>query len=207
MYIDTHTHLYDEQFQLDHLQVVQNAINKGVEIMLLPNSNIETISPMLEMARTWPKNCLPMMGLHPCEVNKNFQKKLDEMKPLIIAGKYIAIGEVGLDYHWDLTFKNEQLSAFKEQINWALEFDLPLSIHTRKSIEDGISIIREKQNGKLKGVFHCFSGTIEQAEEIISLGFYLGIGGVATFKNGGLEELLKKMDLKYLLVFAHLLQS
>jgi len=200
MFIDSHAHLYDGQFDADREDVMQRAFDSGVEKVLLPNCDLETVMPMMEMVSHWPKNCFPMMGLHPCYVKENYKQELAEMLVLLDQHQFCAIGEIGLDYHWDLTFAEEQKTAFEIQVNWALERDLPIVIHTRKSIPDGISMIEKKQNGQLKGVFHCFGGTIEEAKTITGLGFYLGIGGVASFKNGGLKELLKEVELEHIIL-------
>lgn len=200
MFIDSHTHLYDEQFDEDRALMIQKAMDAGVEKFLLPNCDMETIATMMDMVKQWPKICFPMMGLHPCYVKENYKADLLKLKRMLDEAEFCAVGEIGLDYHWDLSFVTEQKIAFETQIDWALEKDLPIVIHTRKSIPDGISIVNKKQTGNLKGVFHCFGGTIEEAKEIIDLGFYLGIGGVATFKNGGLSELLKGISLNHLLL-------
>lgn len=200
MFIDSHAHLYDEQFDNDRSLMIQKAIDNGVEKMLLPNCDLSTMKPMLEIAKQWPSNCFPMLGLHPCYVKEDFVTVLFELEKCLEQEQFCAIGEIGLDYHWDLDYVAEQKQAFEIQIDWALNKDLPIVIHTRKSITDGIELVKKKQNGNLTGVFHCFGGTIEEAKEITDLGFYLGIGGVATFKNGGLIELLQEIDLKHLLL-------
>lgn len=200
MFIDSHAHLYDEQFDEDRASMIQKAIDGGVEKMLLPNCDLTTIEPMMQIAKQWPNNCFPMLGLHPCYVKEDYAAVLLKMKKLLEDKHFCAIGEIGLDYHWDLSCVAEQKQAFEIQMDWALEKDLPIVIHTRKSIADGIATVKKKQNGNLTGVFHCFGGTIEEAKEIIDLGFYLGIGGVATFKNGGLAELLQEISSDYLLL-------
>lgn len=199
-FVDTHTHLYDEQFDLDRNEIIENAIKNGVEKILLPNCNRNTVSQLLEMTDQWPQNCYPMMGLHPCDVQADYKEELKYLYSLFQNHQFYGVGEIGLDFYWDLTFQDQQIKAFEEQLGWAIDFDLPVSIHTRKSIDEGINIVQSMQNGKLKGVFHCFSGNLEQAKAIIDLGFYLGIGGVATFKNGGLTELLEHIDLKYIVL-------
>ena len=200
MFIDTHTHLYDEQFNEDRTAMVQRAIDKGVKMMLLPNCDQHTIQGMNALSDEFPLQCYPMIGLHPVYVKEDFRKELDIMKAELATGKYIAIGEIGLDYYWDRSFEAQQLSAFEEQIDWALAADLPIVIHTRDSVQAGIDTIRKKQNGKLKGVFHCFSGTVEEAQQIIDLGFYLGIGGALTFKNSTLKNFIATLPLDKLIL-------
>lgn len=200
VFIDTHTHLYDNQFDEDREEIIEKAIKNGVKKILLPNCNRDTVPQLIEMAHQWPDNCYPMMGLHPCDVQDNYIEELKYLRSLFDNHQFYGVGEIGLDFYWDLSFQNQQIKAFEEQLGWAIDLDLPVSIHTRKSIDEGIDVVRSMQNGDLKGVFHCFSGNLEQAKAIVDLGFYLGIGGVATFKNGGLTELLEYIDLKYIVL-------
>lgn len=200
-FIDTHTHLYDEQFAEDIDNVIEKAIQLGVTQMYMPNCNSETIDGMMQLAKKWPDNCIPMMGLHPCYVKGDYQQELSIVSDQLSKAKFAAIGEIGLDYHWDLTFKEQQIEAFEYQIDLALKNGLPIVIHSRSSTQDCIDIVRKKQNGSLKGVFHCFGGTLEEAQQITEeLGFMLGIGGVVTFKNSKLGELLKHIDKKYIVL-------
>lgn len=200
IFIDTHTHLYDEQFSDDRTEAVQKAIDAGVSKMYLPNCNSETIEGMLQLANEFPKNCIPMMGLHPCYVKEDYNKELQIVEEHLASRKYSAVGEIGLDYYWDTSFKEQQIEAFERQIDWALDYDLPIIIHTRDSLQDGIDIVKKKQNGNLKGIFHCFGGSPEEAKQITDLGFYLGIGGVVTFKNSKLPKTLKEVDLKHIVL-------
>src|SRR5690606_17528340 len=149
-----------------------------------------TVTPLLDLAAKYPDVCMPMMGLHPCYVNENYEQTLESIAHIFDEEKIWAVGEVGLDYHWDLTYVAEQKKAFDLQIVWAKERELPLVIHSRKSLDDSISMVQSRQDGNLSGVFHCFDGTIEQAQKIIDLGFYIGIGGVLTFKKSQLPELI-----------------
>ncbi|HET8573544.1 MAG TPA: TatD family hydrolase [Edaphocola sp.] len=199
-FTDSHTHLFAEEFDDDRDAVVARALAAGVDKMYLPNIDTGTVPAMLQMAEKWPANCFPMIGLHPCSVKAGFQRQLDKLAAYFQQQHFWAIGEVGLDFYWDTAFRQEQVSAFQQQIDWALVQDLPVVIHTRNSIDECISIIEKKQNGSLRGVFHCFSGNVEQAQKIIALGFYIGIGGVATFKNGGLAPVLKEIGLKRILL-------
>ena len=193
-FTDTHTHLYDEQLTTDGQQI-QRAIDAGVTKMYMPNCDSSTISGMLHLADMWPANCLPMMGVHPCYVKENYKDELAIVAEWLQKRKFYAVGEIGLDYYWDLTFKNEQIASFNTQIDMALQYDLPIVIHSRESTADCIDIVRSKQNGKLKGIFHCFSGTLAEANEIIDLGFYLGIGGVVTYKKSTLPDIIKETGL------------
>lgn len=200
-FIDTHTHLYDEQFSDDIDSAIEKAIQLGVTSMYMPNCNSETINGMMQLAEKWPDNCIPMMGLHPCYVKEDYQQELSIVSDQLNKAKFAAVGEIGLDYHWDLTFKEQQIEAFEYQIDLAIKYSRPIVIHSRSSTQDCIDIVRNKQNGSLKGVFHCFGGTLEEAQQITEeLGFMLGIGGVVTFKNSKLGELLKHIDKKYIVL-------
>lgn len=198
--IDTHTHLYDEQFKEDLDTILQKAITAGVDRFYLPNCDVETIPQMMDVAHRYPNHCFPMMGLHPCYVKENFEDELAKMKAYFDQHKFAAIGEIGLDYHWDKTFVTAQKQAFSTQIDWALALDLPIVIHSRSSTQDCIDIVRAKQNGKLKGVFHCFGDDLATAQQIIDLGFYVGIGGVVTFKNSILQEVIPHIDLQHIIL-------
>lgn len=200
MFIDTHTHLYDAQFDEDRPEMIARALAAGVERMYLPNCDSGTLAAMLKLCAAWPDHCFPMMGLHPCSVKEDYKKELELVQHELATGKYVGVGEIGLDYHWDTTFVAEQQEALRLQTDWAIALNLPIIIHTRKSLEDGIAIVREKQQGSLKGIFHCFSGTVEEAKEIIELGFYVGIGGVLTFKNSTLSETLSQIDLRHIVL-------
>ncbi len=200
MYIDTHAHLYDDAFMEDRAEVIKKSINVGVEKIFLPNCDIETISGMMDMVKEWPNHCFPMLGLHPCYVKGDYQIQLKKLKKWLETSDFVAIGEIGLDFYWDKTFEQEQIEAFNIQIDWALEQQLPIVIHTRDSIKKGIEVVRKKQNGNLKGIFHCFSGNIKEAKEIIDLGFNLGIGGVVTFKNSTLASVIEEIPLKHIVL-------
>ncbi len=200
MYIDTHTHLYDEQFNTDEHEMIQRAIDAGVNKMYMPNCDSATIQPMLRIADAWPSHCFPMMGLHPCYVKENYEDELNTVKHWLTQRKFYAIGEIGLDYYWDITFKEQQIDTFKKQIDLALQYDLPIVIHSRESIDDCIAIVKEKQNGHLRGIFHCFSGNLVQAREITDAGLYLGIGGVITYKKSTLPDIIKEISPEYLVL-------
>ncbi len=199
IFVDSHTHLYDQRLIADEAQL-QHAIEAGVTKMYMPNCDSESIGSMLYLADKWPANCLPMMGLHPCYVKENFKAELDIIAEWLGKRKFYAVGEIGLDYHWDKTFVNQQTEAFETQIDWALQYNLPIVIHSRESTPDCIDIVKNKQNGRLKGIFHCFSGTIKEAEAIIDMGLYLGIGGVVTYKTSTLPEILKEVSLEHIVL-------
>jgi len=195
MYIDTHTHLYDEYFNKDYDQFIRQAIHSGVTRLYMPNCDSSTIEPMMEIARRWPEQCLPMMGLHPTYVNDTVEEELAIVRQWLEKEKFAAIGEIGLDYYWSTERVDAQKMAFERQIAWALEFDLPIVIHSREATRDCIDLVRKAQNGSLRGVFHCFSGSADEAKEIKDLGFYLGLGGTVTYKNSGLQQLIRQMPL------------
>ena len=197
MFIDTHTHLYDDRLDIAAQdKMIQRAVDAGVHQMYMPNCDQHTISGMMRIAKDWTDHCFPMMGLHPCYVKENVAEELAIVKDWLAKERFSAVGEIGLDYHWDKTYIQQQKEAFALQIDWALEYNLPIVIHSRESTQDCIDIVKEKQNGKLRGIFHCFSGTAEQAVEIMFLGgFKLGIGGVVTYKNSGLDELIRAVPL------------
>ncbi len=205
--VDTHTHLYDEQFDSDREAVIARALECGVKRMLLPNVDTQTLEPMLDVCRLYPGRCFPMVGLHPTSVGKEFESQLDLMRQYLDNEQVVAIGEVGVDLYWDKQYIDQQIEAFRIQIDWAKRYRLPVSIHCRKSYNEIISVLKKEQDGSLTGVFHCFPGNVRQAEEVIALGFALGIGGVVTYKNAematvvqhvGIEHILTETDAPYL---------
>lgn len=198
--IDTHCHLYSEEFKQDIAAIINRAENNGVAKFYLPGIDSTAIEAMMELEHRFPGKCIAMAGLHPCYVNENFENELEIVAGWLAKRKFAAIGEIGLDYYWDKTFTNQQQQAFKMQIEWALQFDLPIVIHTREAMEDTINIVKEYVPRQVRGIFHCFSGSYENALEIINAGFYLGIGGVVTYKNSGLAEVISKIDLKHLVL-------
>lgn len=198
--IDTHCHIYLKDFDADRAEMILRGKNAGVRKFLLPAIDSETHISMLQLEEAFPGHCIAMMGLHPCSVKEGFEEELKIARQYLEKRKFIAIGEIGLDFYWDLSFKEQQLEVFNLQMDWALEFDIPIVIHSRESIDECIEAVAKKQNGKLKGVFHCFGGSAEQAEKVIDLGFYLGIGGVVTFKKSRLDTVLQGIDMKYILL-------
>ncbi len=172
-FVDTHTHLYSEEFKEDRKAIVEKAIKNGVNQLFLPNVDVDSIQPMLDLVWDFPENCFPMMGLHPCSVNEHVEAHLFQIQKWFKKRKFWAVGEIGLDYYWSTDFKDQQISAFKKQIQWAINLDLPIVIHSRNSNEDVIKILGEMAHPKLRGIFHCFSGDANQAKQIVDLGFLL----------------------------------
>lgn len=199
-WIDTHAHLYGEEFDADRTEMVERAVTAGVYKLLLPNIDSTTISGMLALEAQFPGVCYPMMGLHPCYVNENVEQELNIVREWLEKRPFKAIGEIGLDFYHDLTHTEQQYRAFREQLELARQYQLPVSIHARESTQQCIDVVKSLQDGRLTGVFHCFSGTLEQAKEVIDLGFYLGIGGVVTFKKAGLDKLLEDIDLQHIIL-------
>ena len=197
--IDTHSHIYEPPFNADRKEVIQRARQAGVEYILLPNINADSIAPMLDMCQRYPGYCFPMLGLHPEDIEEDYKQVLADMKAMLEEPNhpYIAIGEVGLDYYWDKSKIKEQDEVFHTQIEWAIEYNLPLMIHSRSSHRQLVAAISEYKDEPLSGVFHCFGGTIEEAQELLQFpGFALGIGGVVTYKNSSLPEVLTTVPLE-----------
>ncbi len=194
MLIDTHAHIYSDSFRSDRPDALRRAREAGVGKILMPAIDSSTHAAMLELED--PEGfCTSMMGLHPCSVKEDMEEELAAVEAYLQQRPFIAVGEIGLDFYWDLSFKEQQYEAFQRQVRWALEYDLPIVIHSRNATEECIEVVQRHQNGKLRGVFHCFSGTASQALQVTELGFYLGIGGVLTFKNGGLDDIVRATDL------------
>ncbi len=198
--IDSHAHIYAEEFEHDRDEVVQRAQEVGISKILLPNIDLNSIEPMLATEARYPDVCHSMMGLHPCYVNADIEQDLATIKSWFSQHNFIAVGEIGIDLYWDKTYQTEQEYAFRTQLQWAKEFNLPVVIHTRDSIEQTLDILSQEQDGSLTGVFHCFGGTVEEAKAINQLGFHLGIGGVSTFKNGGMDKVIPELDLNYVIL-------
>ncbi|MEZ8826729.1 TatD family hydrolase [Vibrio amylolyticus] len=198
--IDTHAHIYASEFDNDRDEVVQRALQQGITKILLPNIDLESIDPMLRTQAAYPEICHSMMGLHPCYVDADVKQTLDTVHSWFDKHNFIAVGEIGIDLYWDKTYKSEQEMAFTTQLNWAKEMDLPVVIHTRDSITETLHLLEKEQNGQLRGVFHCFGGSVEEAKAINDLGFHLGLGGVSTFKNGGMDKVIPHLDLNYVLL-------
>lgn len=200
IFTDTHTHLYLEEFDQDRREVIEKATGSGVKYMMLPNIDSTSISTMLALADEFPGNCFPMMGLHPTSVKENFREELAIVEKQLQERKFYGIGECGIDLYWDKTFAKEQEFVFRHHIELALSCNLPLIVHTRESFNEVIRILRDVNKPDLRGIFHCFSGSPEQAKQATGLGFSLGLGGVITFKNNRMQETLKHVDMKYLVL-------
>lgn len=201
MLIDTHTHLFAEEFDLDRDAIIERALSAGINKLLLPNINSASIHPMLELEKRYKGQCFAMMGLHPCYITENYLTDLEIIEGWLSKRKFIAVGEIGMDYHWDKTFILQQKDAFSKQIDLAKKYSLPIVIHQRECFDDLFEIVLSKNDNTLKGVFHCFTGTNAQAQKIISLGgFKMGIGGGVTYKNAGIADVLKDIDLKHIVL-------
>lgn len=194
--IDTHAHLYLEDFKSDLKSVVDNSKAKGITTALMPNLEIGTIESMISVETQFPEFCRSMIGLHPCYINREYKIQLAKVRPWLDKHKFVAIGEIGIDLYHSTEFYEEQIKTLEEQLNWAKEYNLPVSIHSRNSLIETINILKKHQNGNLNGVIHCFSGNLEESKKILDLGFKLGIGGVVTFKNSSLKEVIQQTDLK-----------
>jgi TatD DNase family protein len=196
MFIDTHTHLFTEAFDQDREQAVQRALDAGVERLLLPNIDVDTIQAMHDMEAKWPDNCFAMMGLHPGSVDQHWESKLAVIKENLFQRDYVAVGEIGMDLYWDTTYINEQREAFRQQVLWAKQLRKPIVIHAREAFNEIFNILDELNDDHLMGVFHCFTGSLEQARHIESYGgFKMGIGGVVTYKKAALDDVLQHVDL------------
>lgn len=201
-FVDTHTHLFTAEFDADRPAAVQRAIDAGVATLCLPAINEESLAPLLAMCDAFPDVCHPMIGLHPTELGEDYNAVLDRMYDLLKSDRrFVAIGEVGLDFYWDDTRKREQEEAFRRQIEWAAESGLPLAIHSRSAFNELYSIMDDYRGRGLRGVFHCFSGSDDEACKLLSFdGFYLGIGGVVTYKKSTLPDVLKRVPLERVLL-------
>lgn len=198
--IDTHIHLYAEEYKGDLHALIHAAKQDGVSQMLLPNIDHESIEGVKKLSQEFPDYCIPMMGLHPCYVKGNYEDELAVIEKELRSGNYVAVGEIGMDKYWELDFIKEQEVALKHQLRLAHELHLPVALHTRNANQEVLGIIKELQLDGLRGVFHCFSGTLEEAAAMIDLGFYLGIGGVLTYKNGGLDKIVKDISIEHLVL-------
>ena len=198
--IETHAHIYDEQFTKDRAETLQRAWKTGIEQIWMPNCDHTTIPGMMELAAHYPGRCLPMMGLHPCYVKADFEKELRLVEDWLNRQTFIAIGEIGMDLFWDKTFREQQEEAFLVQCRLALKHNLWIDIHSRNAFWETVELIEKMADPRLKGIFHCFVGNLDEANKAIELGFKLGIGGVATFKNGGLDKVLPHLDIQHIVL-------
>ena len=193
MLVDTHAHLYLKQFEEDREATLQRAFDLDIQRIYLPNIDSTTTSALLELEAAYPDNCFAMMGLHPCSVKENYKTELDHVKGWLWKRNFCAVGEIGIDLYWDKKF-------YTQQVEWAKDLDLPIVIHCRDSIDIVIDLVRKAKTDRLRGIFHCFGGSLEQAQSILELGFYLGIGGVVTFKKAGLDQVLANVPLSGLVL-------
>ncbi len=198
--IETHAHIYDEQFADDRQEMLQYAWKTGIQQIWMPNCDHKTIPGMMELADAHPKQCLPMMGLHPCYVKDNFETELQIVEGWLNKRIFLAIGEIGMDLYWDKTFRAQQEEAFMYQCQLALKHNIWIDIHSREAFWETVALIEKIGNPKLKGIFHCFVGNLDEANKAIELGFKLGIGGVVTFKNGGLDKVLPHIGIEHLVL-------
>lgn len=198
--IDTHCHLYLEEFRDDIEQVIERARNSGVDQFYLPAINSEETANMLFLEAKYPGVCVPMMGLHPCYVKENYKDELAAVEDWLSKRAFVAIGEIGLDFYWDKTFVKEQYESFNHQMQLALDRNLPIVIHTRNAMKETLETVKPFADKGLRGIFHCFSGNSDEAQQVVDMGFYLGIGGVVTYKNGGLPEALTNIGLEYMVL-------
>ncbi len=193
MYIDTHTHLYSGKFTEDREEMMVRARNAGVELAIMPAVDLRSHEEMLQLEADYPAQTLAMIGLHPCSVGEDFEAELAAVEKYLGERSWVAIGEIGMDLYWDKTFQAQQEIAFLRQCQWAIDYDLPICIHAREAIDELLALIDGIDNPKLRGVFHCWTGNVEQANHAIARGFYLGIGGVVTFKNGGIGPVVSSV--------------
>ncbi len=198
--IDTHAHIYLNEFTNDLDEVIQQSKLKGIERIYMPNIDSNSIDHMLSLESQYKDYCIPMMGLHPCYVKEDYKTELKLVESWLGQREFCAVGEIGIDLYWDKSFVKEQIKAFETQIEWAKELKIPIVIHCRESIDMTIDMVKKHQDGDLKGIFHCFSGNINHANSAIDLNFMLGIGGVVTFKNGGLDKVIPEVDLKHIVL-------
>jgi len=196
-FVDTHSHIYSEEFDIDRADCIQRAINEGVEKIFLPNVDCQSLESLWKTVHDFPTICMPLMALHPTSVKGNFEDELAIIEKELIRDKVYGIGETGIDLYWDKTYLIQQIESFERHIDWALQKRLPLIIHTRNSFNEVFEVLERKFNPLLNGIFHCFSGNLHQAIHCTELGFKLGIGGVVTYKNSGLDYVIKEMALEH----------
>ncbi len=198
--IDTHAHIYAPEFAVDQADMLDRAFENGLSHIFMPNIDHTSVEGMLELEANYPKQCLPMMGLHPCYVKQDFEKELYQVEDWLNKRKFVAVGEIGLDFYWDTSFRSQQEEAFRAQVRLAQRHQLPIVIHCRNSFHETVALLEELAIPNLKGIFHCFTGNLDEARKAIEMNFLLGIGGVATFKNGGLDKVLPEVELQHLVL-------
>ena len=200
MLIDTHSHIYSEDFNSDIDEVLQNAYNNGVKKIILPNINAGTVKRLVDLNKAYPHICYPLIGLHPTSVGEDYKEELQALEYWLDKHDFYGIGEIGIDLYWDKSYLKEQQNAFRYQVKLAKAKQIPIVVHVRESFNEVYSIVQEEQDGTLKGIFHCFTGNEDEAKKITDLGFYIGIGGVLTFKNSNLGKAILNSDLKNLVL-------
>jgi len=198
--IDTHAHIYSDQFDADLSDMMERAAQNGVQRIILPNVDSSSTPRLWNVVNAYPERCFPMMGIHPCSVNESVAAELKHVETELATGKYIAVGEIGIDLFWDKTYIKEQIAAFEQQMEWAKELNLPVAIHCRDSFDEIFASVEKVQDGRLRGVLHCFTGNEEQANRTIDLGLYIGLGGVLTFKNSGVADAVKNISMEKILL-------
>jgi TatD DNase family protein len=197
---DTHTHLYYETDIVKRDALLQRCFENNINRLFLPNVNSSSVNQVFGLVNAYPDHCFAMLGLHPCDVKEDWKTELGAIMNAKANGKIYAIGEIGIDLYWDKTTLSLQQNAFKKQIAWAKELNMPINIHCRDAFDEVYAILLDENDKKLRGIFHCFGGTLEQAQKLIDLGFYLGIGGVVTYKNSGLDKIVEQIDLKHMVL-------
>jgi len=200
MFVDTHSHIYSSEFSLDRDEVIARAVSVGIGRIVLPNIDSSSLKPMLDLTDSVPGLFFPLIGLHPTSVKEDFRKELQILEYWMGKRKFYGIGEIGIDLYWDKSFLEEQIEAFRIQIGWAKKAQLPIVIHVRDSFSEVFEVLREEYSAELKGVFHSFTGTIDQAKQVTDLGFKIGVNGILTFKKSGMDEVIKQINLKYLVI-------
>lgn len=200
MLIDTHSHIYSEDFIHDRDEALQRAYENGIKKIILPNIDSGSIKHMLDLTDAYPHLCFPLIGLHPTSVDEDYKEELEAVEYWLNKRKFYGIGEIGIDLYWDKKYENEQKDAFRHQIRLAKSHNLPIVVHVRNSFEETYQIVKEEQDGSLKGTFHCFTGSAAEAQKVVDLGFFLGVGGVLTFKNSNLEEVFSTVDIDKLVL-------
>lgn len=200
VFTDTHTHLYSEEFSQDRDNMLQRAFEMGVSRLFVPSIDSSYTQKMYDLEKQYPENVFLMMGLHPCYVKENFEKELYIVEEWLNKEKFIAIGEIGMDLFWDKTFVKQQEEAFLTQCSFAKKHNLWIDIHSRNAFWETVALIEKNADPNLKGIFHCFTGTLEEAQKAIEFNFLIGVGGVVTFKNGGLDKVLPHLDLKHIVL-------
>jgi len=197
---DTHTHLYYETDDAKRAELMQRCRDNNVARLFLPNVDAASIPLVFSLVNSYPDRCYPMLGLHPCSVKDNWEEELSKIKTAVAGRKIFAVGEIGIDLYWDKTLLKEQVAAFRAQITWAKELKLPIVIHCRDAFDEVFDVLEQEHDEYLRGIFHCFTGTPDQANKVIALGFNLGIGGVVTYKNAGLDKTVQQIDLKHIVL-------